>query len=99
MKLIDLIIKKINSDQRFVFLGRGNNNGVWQTESFLDLKKNIAKKGIAKVRIFLFQQTKDGLEFKIEMQIISVYEWESMFEGFVENEDEFNLIMRCLGIN
>lgn len=98
MKLIDIVKKKLRSDDRFEYLGRGNNEGVWESEKFLDLKKKIAKKGIAKVRVLLYKQDKEGLELKIEMQVISHYEWETMFEGFVENENEFELIFKCLGI-
>lgn len=104
---IDKIKAKLDSDARFHFLGRGANEGVWATRekgeegcgNFIELKKNLAKKGYGAFEIYLYEETEQGVEFKVRMYVPSYCEWDTFFEGFLENENDFERVMIMLGLN
>jgi hypothetical protein len=101
--LTNLIIDKLNADDRFYHQGRGANLGVWSTSppdvlEMIDLKKNLAKKGYGAFMIRLYKEDEQGLEMKIEMYVPSHCEWDTFFEGFVETESDFDRLMVMLGL-
>jgi len=103
---IENVKAKLNSDIRFHFHGKGNNEGVWATREkgdddcgvMINLKKNLAKKGFGAFEIFLFKEDEEGLEFLIRMYVPSHCEWYTFFEGFAENENDFDRVMVMLGL-
>lgn len=101
---LDKIFGYIEGDYRFIKKKHNPlTKGMW--ESFEDgkygsivLNKNIGRKGLAQVRVKIMDETKDGIEVVIEMELASGGVWETFFEGFVENLDEFKLVFRMLGL-
>lgn len=114
MTLLETIKEKLNADTRLNYGGRGNNQGYWKSytssekydkdehdnprNGIIELKKRIGQKGHAAVRIWLYKVDEEGLEMKIEMYIMGYYEWYSMFEGFVETEQDFDRLMVMMGL-
>jgi len=104
---IEIIKAKLNADERFHYHGKGANEGLWATREkgdntvgeLIHLKKNLANKGYGAFEILLFQEDENGLEIKIQMYVPSYCEWDTFFEGFAENENDFDRIMVMLGIN
>jgi len=104
--MIEYIKEKLNSDERFNYLGRGANEGCWATRKkgedspgkFIDLKKNLARKGYGAFEIMLFEESEEGVELKITMYVPSYCEWDTFFEGFVESESDWDRVMVMLGL-
>lgn len=104
--IVDKIKQLLEEDDRFYYHGNGNNLGVFASykkgekeyEGMIDLKKDLGQKGYGTVRIFLFKEDKQGLELKIEIYLPSYCQYYTFFEGFIENEIEFNLVLKMLGI-
>jgi hypothetical protein len=105
--LLEKIKEKLNSDIRFNYLGAGANQGVWATRKkgekgcgdFIQLKKRLAGKGYGAFEVHLYNETDQGVEMMIEMYVPSHCAWNTLFEGFVENETDFDRIMVMLGLN
>ena len=89
---------------RFYFLGRGVNIGTWSSNksetdySLTSLDKNIGQKGDAAIQIWVYRQTNEGIEIKIEMRLRSSGEYETFFEGFIESMQDIKSLFRMLGI-
>lgn len=98
--LLQQVKEIINSDNRFHYIGRAANEGVWETDpdSFITFSKNIARKGYGKARLTIFQQNENGLEIKIQIYIPSYCEWDTFFEGFLETIDDYHTIIKLIGI-
>ena len=97
-KITNILIK----DNRFNLIG----NHLWATRTnfedigeFIFLKKHLAGKGYGSFEIQLFQENEQGVEIKIKMYVPSYCEWNTFFEGFVENENDFIRLMVMLGLN
>lgn len=103
--LLEKIKDRLNADERFHFLGRGANEGMWATTergrpiNFINLKKPLAQKGYGAIEIVLFSSSEYGVEMKIRLYIPSYCEWDTVFEGFMENENDFDRIMVMIGLN
>lgn len=99
MTLIEKLSELIEKDNRFI-LTKANPllYKVFNTKSFIDLKKNIGKKGLAQVKVTFLEETSEGVEIKIEMELASYCEWETFFEGFVDNESDFERVLIMIGI-
>lgn len=67
----------------------------YPTEPMLNLTKSHSGKGLAHVKIYYF-----GLEqsMKIELRLMSCYEWEPFFEGYISSLWDLKFIMNCIGI-
>lgn len=77
----------------FTYNGHGMNIGVWETEDFQDLEKPIGSYSTAKYRVFVFIPNTYGLEVKVELNFLSVYEWETLFEGYIEDINDIKKIL------
>lgn len=95
------------------YKGRGANNGVWESwegkgedaelnAPFRKLAKPHSWKTLAKIRVYYFINEYPGIwsghEIKIEMKLNSYLEWDSVFEGWVDDVDELILIFKTVGI-
>ena len=88
----------LDSDRRFKHLGRGANNGVWETEEIIYFRKNMAKKGYGFTRVSVFDASKDGLSLKIEIHVPTYGDWETFFEGFIESTTDFDRVLVMTGL-
>lgn len=66
---------------------------------FLTFNKDLGRKGYGRVYIYAMEATSQGLELKIQIMISSGPEYETFFEGFVENLEDLKVIFKCLGLN
>jgi hypothetical protein len=78
----------------FTYTGHGVNIGIWETKDFQDMEKPIGSSWwTAKYRLWVFIPDKYGMQIKVEMFFMSVYEWESMFEGYIEDVNDIKKIL------
>ena len=96
--IVDYIKSDIHADDRFESKSPGSNIGVYESD-LLHLHKDIGKKGLGKVRIWVRADTCDGIDLKIEIYLSSYCEWDTFFEGFLENLDDYHRVLVMLGIN
>ena len=70
----------------FIYKGHGANLGVWETEDFQELTKPMGSSfWSGKFRLWVFVPFYQGIQIKIETYLISVYEWETVFEGYIHH--------------
>ena len=78
----------------FEYKGHGMNIGFWETPEMVNMTKTIGSfVCMARFRISVFIPTKDGMQIKVEMFAHSVYEWETMFEGYIKDISELKHIL------
>lgn len=94
------------------YKGRGANNGVWETwegkeenPPTISLSKPISQeqKDYGWIRVYYFYNNEEdtekwGHEFKVERYIPSHCEEASVFEGWIQDEEEFKLILNSVGL-
>jgi hypothetical protein len=102
-KLYEKCKSILESDDRFYYRGRGANLGVYSTSEnqevgFINFTKNLARKGYGAVTITFFEESKEGLEIKLDVYLPSYCEENTFFEGFLESIEDFNSVLRMLGI-
>ena len=98
--ILEEVKSLIAQDTRFVYKGKGNNLGLYATDSdtYIDFTKRIGNKSFGKSTILLLQDNDLGLLIKIEMWLPSYCEWYTVFEGYLETPQDFITIFRLLGI-
>lgn len=68
----------------------------WEMDDMLELTKPISDSyWNAKFRLWVFIPNRYGMQIKVEAFIIHVCEWETMFEGYIEDISD---IRRILGM-
>ncbi len=78
----------------FEYKGRGVNIGIWETNDFQSLTKPIGDNfWSGKFRLWVYVPNYNGQQIKIEVFLISVYEWETVFEGYINNVSEISRIL------
>jgi len=91
---VDALLQETFPDLKYH--GHGNNIGIWETDDMLDLTKPIGDSyWYAKFRLWVFIPNSYGMQIKVEAFIIHVCEWETMFEGYIEDISD---IRRILGM-
>jgi hypothetical protein len=101
------IVEYLLSDKRFFYLGFTGTHFISSWEKgdedkgdFIALKKDHSAKSLAKVEICIYADNYGSkeVEFKIRLYLVSYYEWETFFEGWAENLDEFKMAMKMIGL-
>lgn len=101
------IVEYLLSDKRFFYLGFTGTHFISSWEkgdedkgNFIDLKKDHSSKSSAKVEIHIYTNMYSNreVEFKIILYLVSYYEWETFFEGWAENLDEFKMVLKMVGL-
>lgn len=64
-------------------------------QTMTTLTKSHSNKDLAHIRIYFFDTDEN---IKIELYLISCYEWESFFEGYINSVNDLKFIMTCIGI-
>jgi hypothetical protein len=96
----------LQDDERFHYIGRGANLGCYSTipkgenesAGFINFTKNLGKKGFGSVTILFHKEDTEGLEIKIDVYLPSYCDTYTFFEGFLESIEDFDCILRMLGI-
>ena len=91
-ELLEGLKSVLNENPIFHYAGRGNNDGVWQTfprhgnegEGFVELSRRFDFVYKAAFRVFLWRNQLDGVVCLVEMYANSCYEWEHVFNGYVD---------------
>ena len=79
----------------FEYKGHGANIGVWETEDFQSLTKPFGDSfWSGRFRIWVFVPNQQGQQIKIEVFLISVYEWETAFEGYIKDFNDLPEMLR-----
>ena len=77
----------------FEYKKHGANIGLWETNDSVHLVKPINDSiSPAKFRILIFLPNRYGISVKVEMFPHSVYEWECVFEGYIEKKEDIERI-------
>jgi hypothetical protein len=109
-KLQQEIVEQLSKDVRFYYHGYTGTfffrtiGEVDKEDSFsgdfLELNKRQSDKSLAKVRFYIHTDRFETKEchFKIEMYLNSYCDWDTFFEGWVESIEEFNLILKSVGL-
>jgi hypothetical protein len=101
------IVEYLLSDNRFSYIGYTGTHFIasWhkgdiQRGDFIPLKKDHSGKSSAKVEILVFPDTYSATEVNLEIKLYlpSYLEWDTFFEGYVENIDELKLVMKMIGL-
>jgi len=107
------IINFLTNESVLFYKGRGANNGIWESwkgkeETMCDnaqwvhLTKPHSWNDSAHIRVYYYinqyPEYWQGHEIKIEMNILSYCEWETVFEGWIDNVDELKQIFKFVGI-
>lgn len=93
------IIDYIDEDGRFPRIKHNPCTlAAWKTTEFLHLNKELGRKGLGKVHIRIMDETSDGVETIIEIELNSGGVWETFFEGFLDNVEDLKNIFRMLGL-
>ncbi len=100
---MDINIKEIRESFReymaenfpeFEYKGNGMNVGVWEMPDTVHLVRPIDDSiSPARFRIFVFLPNRYGQCIKVEMFPHSVYEWECVFEGYIERKEDISRIL------
>lgn len=78
----------------FEYKGHGANIGVWETEDFQSLTKPFGDSfWSGKFRVWVFIPNQQGQQIKIEVFLMSVYEWETAYEGYIKDFDDITEIL------
>lgn len=78
----------------FEYKGHGANIGVWETEDFQSLTKPFGDSfWSGKFRVWVFIPNQQGQQIKIEVFLMSVYEWETAYEGYIKDLDDITEIL------
>ena len=78
----------------FEYKGHGTQIGIWETEDFQSLTKPIGDSfWSGKFRLWVFIPDQNGQQIKVEVFLMSVYEWETVFEGYIENVTDISKIL------
>lgn len=78
----------------FEYKGHGANIGVWETEDFQSLTKPFGDSfWSGKFRIWVFVPNQQGQQIKIEVFLMSVYEWETIFEGYIHSVSDISKLL------
>lgn len=107
-KLQEDIITYLLQDERFHYIGYTGTHwfATYRKDdeykgSFIDLNENKLQsgKGLAKVRFAIFSEDDtEFVNFKIEMELNSYASWDTFFKGWVENIEEFETVLKCVGL-
>ena len=101
------IVEYLLSDSRFFYIGYNGTHFISSWEKgdkeegdFIYLKKDHSGKSSAKVEINIYTDKYDSkeVEFKIRLYLTSYFEWETFFEGWAENLEEFKLAIKMVGL-
>lgn len=105
MTVREQIIDYLHTDERFYHHGKTVTDFFMSWEKgdkyqgdFLDLKKSHSGKTLAKAQILVFTNDCEEVELKVELYLNSYLEWETFFEGWVENLDEFKTVLKMVGL-
>lgn len=105
------IIKFLN--ENLIYKGRGANNGVWESwpgkreedefnASFVELTKPHSWKTLGKIRVYYYineyPELFSGHELSIQIALNSYLEWDTFFEGWVDDIDQLKLVFKMVGI-
>lgn len=78
----------------FEYKGHGMQIGIWETEDFQSLTKPVGDSfWSGKFRLWVFVPDQNGQQIKVEVFLMSVYEWETVFEGYIENVTDISKIL------
>lgn len=106
-ELLEELKAVLNENPVFHYAGRGANDGVWQTfprlgnegEGFVDITRHFGFVYMAAFRIMLWRNQLDGVVCLVEMYANSCYEWESVFNGYVDSPAFLrSLLYQSIGI-
>lgn len=94
-ELQEIFVKYMNENfPEFEYKGHGMNIGVWEMNDTVHLVKPIDDSiSPTKFRIYVFIPNRYGLSIKVEMFPHSVYEWECVFEGYIEKKEDIGRIL------
>ena len=89
---VNRLLSEICPDMKYK--GRGANVGVWEMEDMVLLTKPIEDDfWSAKFRLLVFIPNQYGQWIKVEANIICCFEWETMFEGYVNDISDIKHIL------
>jgi len=60
--------------------------------------KNIANKGFGMVRVNILSESEDGIEIKISIYVPSYCDYDTFFEGWLQDEKDIHTVIRLIGI-
>lgn len=101
------IVEYLLSDNRFYYIGYSGTHfiaswykGDTTKGNFIPLNKAHSGKTSAKVEILIFTDNYETneVELTIKLYLPSYLQWDTFFDGWVENLEEFKLVMKMLGL-